>query len=118
MTEITVTVFDDAEAWLEENLEKVSGDRYCPVRPITDLNLEAGDGNPICTYRDFLKKKDFPATLDDHVEALILLVQRVVNELGIGEIESPWELLDPEAWDATVTDVFWQLVMYREVLYG
>lgn len=131
MTFISVTVFEDAEAWLRENLPDMCVDTVACVYPLTRFypsghtpyvdreelteaqyeRIQSGDDiTGITAIKQF--------TLADHVRALRLLCEQVGDTLFVGGMKSPKDLVDPGNWDVEVTDAFYQLVYYGKVIYG
>lgn len=124
MTAIQLTVFDNAEKWIKENLYYMSSDNVCAVRPVNAVSNVDKD-NPVLTnkhfpiqYEDIEEGTRKTCSLDDHVKALQLLCQDIGRSLFVGGIKSPFELQDPGNWDIEVVDAYWQLVYYGKVLYG
>jgi hypothetical protein len=123
-TPITVTIFEDAETWLRENVENMFVDSVAAVRPTEEINLdgetemedveEVGgkdeDGLPLP-----LTKK---VTMEDWVRGLRQLCEEVGKTLWVGGLKGPYQLTDFGNWDVEVTDAYFQLVFRGEVLYG
>lgn len=116
---ITITVFENAEEWLRENVRYLSSDSVACVRPVTRVNL-----NGKTMYEDVSGEmpKDLVSpracTLADHIRALRQLASEVGRTLFVGGIKHPLALQDAGNWDVEVTDAFWQFVMHKKVIYG
>lgn len=112
-TKITLTIFENAEAWLRKNVPDLGGDAAACVRPIEDFHPDG-----FTRYEDMeaggIKKR----TLAHHVRALQLLSEQVGRTLFVGGIKSPFDLQDTANWDVEVVDAFWQLVYRGKCIYG
>lgn len=115
MTVIIAKCFDDAEAWLKENLVDLSIDSVSAVRPGL---------RPSCFEEDQFSMMDTEEgtvkflKLQDFVEALQLLCDQIGLTLFVGGLKSPVALIDPCNWDVEVTDAFYQLAYHKKVIYG
>jgi hypothetical protein len=110
---VAIQIFPDAKAWLIENLPDMFVDGVAAVYPITTFNP-----NGLTTYRDEEEETEKECTLDDHVQALQLLVEQVGKTLFVGSLTSPLQLTDAGNWDIEVVDAYYQLVYRGEVIYG
>lgn len=111
---ISVTVFEDADKWLRDNLGDMTWDSVAAVVP-TDSPLNLGGENEYEDREDGTKKM---CSWDDHLKALDLLAQKIGKTLFFGVLKSPTELADPCNWDVEVVDAFYQLVYRQDVIYG
>ena len=110
---ISITIFEDAEAWLIENLPDMCSDNICGVIPITGF-----DPYGLTTYKDFEEGSIKKCTMQDHIKALQLLCDQVGQTIFVGGIKNSKELTDAGNWDIEVVDAYWQLVYYGKVIYG
>lgn len=112
-TQVNVAVFQCAEKWLLENINDMTIDGTTTVRPVEFYKSSK-------TWRVEDKEEEIEAvlTLNDLVAGLQLLAEQVGDTLHVGGIESPKMLTDGGNWDVEVTDAFWQLAFYGEVIYG
>lgn len=111
---ISVVVFEDPEAWLREHLPDMTIDSVACVYPIEPFNP-----NYKTTYEDCEENKKSEHNMNDHIEALKLLVNNIASKkLFVGGIKNPLDLVDPCNWDVEVVDAYYQLVMYKKILYG
>lgn len=113
MTAISCKIFDDAEAWIRENVPDMAADSVACVYPITEFNAEW-----VRSYRDDEDDERKACTMADHVKALQLLCEQIGRTLFVGGIKSPVDLIDAGNWDAEAVDAYWQLVYRGEVIYG
>ena len=114
---VQITVFEDAERWLKDNLADLHVDNISTVYPLTEAkNLFRPNG--FIEYEDKDSETTKRCTLQDHVNALQLLSEKVGKTLFVGGITSPLALQDAGNWDIEVADAFYQIVMLREVVYG
>ena len=110
---IAITVFHDAVAWLQDNFPDFTWDSVCCVFPVrTKKDLSEVE------YTDTETGENFVKHLEDHIKALELLCNQVGQTLFVGGLRSPVDLTDACNWDAEVTDAYFQLVVYGEVIYG
>lgn len=122
-TAITVPILDDAEKWLRENFHDLTTDRVCTILPDHKVDL---DGKSRWTDSEDGSEKFLD--MNDYVKGLTLLFNQIGRKwvdgkgnqrgLFVGGITNPADLLDPCNWDAEVTDAFFQLCYYGEVIYG
>lgn len=116
MTQIISVVFEDAEAWILENLKNMEVDNVAAVYRSGPINLLYG-GHTKYTDKEEDSCKD--ATLEDHVHALKKLCSLIAEKkLFVGGITCPTELTEMENWDVEVTDAYFQLIFHGEVIYG
>lgn len=115
MSKITITIFEDAEAWLKENSKYMHVDNVSSVRRASPY-----DPDGITKYSDM--EDDDTGTkgfsVAQHVAALQMLCEKIGRTLFVGCIKNPYDLTDFANWDVEVTDAFWQLVYHGEVIYG
>lgn len=112
--QITAVLFDDAEAWLRENVNDLSMDSIQAVHPRQTINLDG-----LTKYRDSEENTTKLCSLDDHIKGLRLLCEQIGNKkLFVGGLKNPADLLDAGNWDVEVADAFFQLVYHGEVIYG
>jgi hypothetical protein len=113
MTAIAIEIFPDAEAWLRENMPDMVTDTVAAVRPVGEFTMDA-----FTKYEDVEEgttKDIFPY---QHREALQKLCEQIGRTLFVGDLTSPFQLVDPANWDVEVVDAYWQLVYHGEVIYG
>jgi hypothetical protein len=116
MTQITATIFPNAEEWLKENLRDFAVDGIAAVYPYPTYKFNADFGR---TYFDEEEDKLKYATLNDHVAALKLLCELVdQKKLFVGGVTNAQELTDGCNWDVEVVDAYFQLIYHGEVIYG
>jgi hypothetical protein len=117
MTKITATIFEDAEAWLCENVAYMSVDNVSSVYPTTNFN-PTGLTKFIDDYEnDIPVVKEF--TIVGYVEALKKLCKLIDDKkLFVGGVKSAQDLTDAGNWDVEVVDAFYQLIYHGEVIYG
>lgn len=109
---IKIEVFADAEAWLRENIDDISGSSIGAVQPLGKIDL-----NGVTEYQDVEEGDTKDCTLNDHVNALELLTEQIGKTILAGGIENPHDLRDTGNWDWDVADAFFQLVFYGEIKY-
>lgn len=112
MNEIILTVFKNPKEWILKNVPDMTSDRFCCVRPISKLTEKGA------SYEDIEENIKKFCSMEDHIIALQLLVEKVGRTLFVGCVENPMDLIDPCNWDIEVTDAYWQLVFYKDVIYG
>lgn len=110
---ISLVIFPDPEAWLRKNLPDMHSDSVACVYPMRRMK----PGHEML-YQDIEENTVRVRSWRDHVTALRLLTEQVSRTLFVGGVKSPFDLLEPENWDAEVVDAYWQLVYYGEVIYG
>lgn len=111
--EIKATIFPDAEVWLKENLPDMGVDSVAAVHRTSEVNLDG-----VTSYKDFEENKVKHCKLQDHLEALQLLCDKIGKTLFVGGLRGATELADAGNWDVEVVDAYYQLVFYKEVIYG
>ncbi len=127
MDKITISapIFDDVESWLLTNLPDMSWDNVSSVYPLEPIKFDSmtkyedregdGTGKSGCDDIPYIKE----CSWNDHIEALKLLCGLIGDKkLFVGGIKNPIDLNDPCNWDVEVVDAYWQLVFYKEVIYG
>lgn len=111
-----IKVFDDAEAWLQENIHDLNPDGICSIHTVDGGRVNL-DGET--TYIDMEDNSTKTATMKDHVNALQLLADLIGTQtLYVGGLTNPISLSDAGNWDSEVVDAFRQLVFHNEVIYG
>src|SRR5688500_17074993 len=114
MTQINITVFPNAEAWLKENLEYMATDNIAAVYP-TNVDADKIEA----TYFDEEEGLEKSVGKERHVEMLAELVRLISEEkLFVGGIKNPMDLTDTGNWDVEVADAYFQLLYHGEVIYG
>jgi hypothetical protein len=123
-TSITVTIFEDAEAWLRENIEDINTDNVAAVYPIERVNLDGETKMVDVEEQDGVDEDGDPKPLEkivtkaDWLRGLQQLCEQVGKTLFVGCLKGPYELQDAGNWDAEVADAYYQLVFRGEVIYG
>ena len=112
-TPITLTVFEDADAWLRENVRDLMADGVSVVYP--NEPIVPGIGTEYVDTEEETRKY---CLWSDHIDALQLLTEQIGRTLFVGGLKSPFDLVEPGNWDAEVVDAFFQLVYRKEVIYG
>lgn len=111
--QIAITVFENPDLWLRENLGSMEGDGVCPVLPYSGINL-GGD----MEYEDIEEGSRKTCSWADHLDALRLLSEQIGKTLFVGGLNAALELTDLGNWDSEVVDAYWQLVYHKQVIYG
>lgn len=115
-TKIQATLFEDAEAFLREEIDgfisTLGMDHVTSFRlrhySIQDMMFEIEDTEDGTTKQ---------LTLEDLIKALQLLC----DGLGVNfhySLLKPTDLKDPGNWDVEIVDAFFQLAFFGEVIYG
>lgn len=121
-TKIQTTLFEDAEAWITENMPNMAVDAVASVYPVEPINAETLKGSiRFADDNDSGDPKDYTVkdlTMPDFVKGLQLLCDQIGVSLFVGEIKSPRQLEDAGNWDVEVVDAYFQLCMNGKVIYG
>lgn len=118
-SQIVLPVFEDAEAFLRAEMDNLLAtlemDHVGTIKPQNmAVNLDR-----FTTYEDREDGSTKDCNLQDHIEALDLLCEKIGNKkLFVGGIKSPLELTDTCNWDVEVVDAYFQLVFFKEIVYG
>lgn len=118
-------IFEDAESWIKDNLRNLATDSICSIY-FNKIDLDNfsimvdSNGNE--------DDREKVISLNDMVEGLRLLATQIGKTwtdatgqkrgLFVGGLTKPHQLVDPCNWDAEVVDAFFQLIFYRDVIYG
>lgn len=120
MSAIAITVFEDAEKWIRENVPDLAWDNVAAVHPSFGPRgrFEFDNRDAVATFVDDEDGSVRDVPFDDLVKGLRLLCETIGRTLFVGGIKTPHALTDPGAWDVEVVDAYWQLVYRGEVIYG
>ena len=116
MTAIKSTIFENAEAWLTENMSDLYTDGVSSVHRLKKFNPEG-----LTPYHDYEEEFDVTKnfTMKEHVTALRKMVRLIDGKkLFVGGVKAAVDLTDAGNWDAEVVDAFNQLIYHGEVIYG
>lgn len=122
-TQIQVTIFEDAEKWIIDNVPDMGIDAVASVYPVEPINVETLKGSILFVNDndsdDPTERRVKRLNMHDLVKGLQLLAKEIGDKkLFVGGIKSPTELMDAGNWDVEVVDAYFQLCMLGEVIYG